>query len=414
MNRPKVVIIGGGFGGLTAAKKLGNKNCEVILIDKTNHHLFQPLLYQVATAALSPGDIAVPLRAILNNYKNIEVLMGEVLSVDVENNKVILKDSEIEFNYLIVAPGSSHSYFGKTEWEKFAPGLKTVKDALHLREKMLLAFEKAERYAETEDISKYMTFVIVGAGPTGVEMAGAIAEITKRNIVRDFRNINPADAKIYLIEGSDRVLVAYDEKLSRKAEADLEKMGVSVILGNHVTEVTADGVRYGDNFIQTENIIWAAGNAVNGLTKSLNTELDRAGRVIVENDCSLKEHRNIFIIGDAAFLKDKKNKPLPGIAPVAIQQAKYVSKLILTQTPKEERKPFHYFNKGTMATIGRAKAVAEFSAFGISGLVAWLLWSFIHIMYLIGFRNRYMVMSEWIWNYVTNKSEIRLITNTKI
>ena len=411
MSRKKVVIIGGGFGGLNVAKKLTNTNLDVILIDKTNHHLFQPLLYQVATAALSPGDIATPIRAVLKKAKNIKVLMAEVTNINKSDKELLLDNGEtIQFDYLIIAVGSRHSYFGKDEWEEHAPGLKTVSDALAIREKMLYAFEKAEMAKTNEEIDKYLTFVIVGGGPTGVELAGAIAEISKISMLKDFRNIDPSKTKIILVEGTDRILGAYHESLSKAAKKSIESLGVNVILKKLVTNIDENGVTIDDVYYETKNVIWAAGNEASPLLKTLDTEIDRAGRVIVNNDCSIKDEENIFVIGDAAnFIENEK--PLPGIAPVAIQQARYVADLIKHCVSGSNRKPFKYFDKGSMATIGRAKAIMQVGNFKTSGFFAWLSWVFVHIMYLIGFRNRYMVMSGWIWYYINMKNGIRLITN---
>ncbi len=420
MKRPVVVIIGGGFGGLTTAKALKNANVDIVLIDKTNHHLFQPLLYQVATAALSPGDIAAPIRAILKDQKNVKVIMGEVISINRNKRTVCFEDREIHFDYLVIAPGSRHSYFGKNEWEKFAPGLKTIDDAIRIREKILLAFEEAERLTfeatETENQNinpeKYLTFVIVGGGPTGVEIAGAIAEIAKHTMLKDFRFIDPANAKIILVEAMDRILLMYSPELSEKAKQDLEKIGVKVMLNTMVEDVNESGVKLKDKeFIETPNVIWAAGNVTLPIMQTLNSELDRAGRAIVQKDLTIPGEQNIFVIGDAANAKDEEGNVLPGIAPVALQQGKYVAKIIRENTKSGDRKPFEYFDKGKMATIGRAKAIAEVWKLKLSGFTAWLAWSFIHVMYLIGYRNRYRVMAEWVWLYFTRKNGIRLITN---
>jgi len=414
MNKKKVVIIGGGFGGITAAKQLKKYNLDITIIDKTNHHLFQPLLYQVATAALSPGDIAIPIRSIFKGLKNIEVIMAEVLSVNKEESFIQLKDRKIYFDYLIMAPGSSHSYFGKEEWEKNAPGLKSLNDALAIREKILCSFEEAEIIKNKNEQEPYLTFVIVGGGPTGVEMAGAIAEIAKQTMLKDFKNINPIETKIYLVEAYQRILTAYSEHLSEIAKKDLEKMGVYVVVNTKVTNVSQSGVTLGEKFIKTKNIIWAAGNEASPLLKSLNVELDRAGRVLVENDLSIKGCPNIFVIGDAANLKNKNSELLPGIAPVAIQQGKYVAKLIGSNKDISERKPFEYFDKGTMATLGKAKAVAKIRRFEFSQFAAWFLWSFVHIFFLITFRNRFRVMAEWIWCYFTSRRGVRLITRRSL
>ncbi|HOI29738.1 MAG TPA: NAD(P)/FAD-dependent oxidoreductase [Melioribacteraceae bacterium] len=407
--RNKVVIIGGGFGGLSAAKALKNADVEITLIDKTNHHLFQPLLYQVATAALSPADIAAPIRSILRYQKNAKVIMGEVKGIDTVNRKVILDDDQFEFDYLIAAIGSRHSYFGKDEWENYAPGLKTMDDALQIRESILLAFEKAERLNDPDLIEKYLTFVIVGGGPTGVELAGAISEIARNTMLKDFRNIDTSRTNVILVEAAGRLLSQFDPDLSRKAKEDIEKLGVKVVLNSSVTMINENGVFLNDELIQTNNVIWAAGNSVSGILKELYAEYDRAGRVIVEDDCSIKNHPEIFVIGDAALFKENE-KILPAIAPVAIQQGKFVAKIIAKGIGKEARPRFKYFDKGIMATIGKAKAVMQISGFKTSGLFAWLSWVFIHILYLISFRNRYKVLVEWIWLYITNRNGIRLIT----
>lgn len=357
--KPKVVIIGGGFGGLNAAKVLKKKDVDIKLIDKTNHHLFQPLLYQVATAALSPGDIAVPLRAILSNQKNVEVIMGEVTNVDRDNKLVYLKDDTLEYNYLIVASGASHSYFGNEHWEKHAPGLKTIKDALTIRERILLSFEKAERFIDKEDIDKYTTFVVVGGGPTGVEVAGAIAEISKKTMLKDFRKIDPSLTRIILAEGMPRILNTYDPDLSEKAKKSLEDLGVEVRVNTFVTEITENGVKLGDEFIETTNVLWGAGNKASSILKSLDTEIDKMGRVIVNNDCSIPGDSSVFVIGDAAAFFETEEKTLPGVAPVAIQQGKYVAGIITKNYQSTERPVFNYFDKGNLATIGRARAIMQ-------------------------------------------------------
>ena len=405
----RIVIIGAGFGGITAAKELINSDNHIVIIDKTNHHLFQPLLYQVATAALSPGDIAKPIRSVFKDHKNIEVLLGNVKSIDIVNHKVFYNDSVVEYDYLILSPGSTHSYFGKNEWSQFAPGLKTLNDALKIREKILLSLEKAEMIEDENERKKYLSFVIVGGGPTGVELAGAISEIVNKNILPDFRNISSESTKVYLVEAMSGVLNAYPQKLTLKAKEDLEKLGVKVILNKKVTDINKDGVRVEDEFIETKNIIWAAGNQVSDLIKQVTKNIDRSGRAIVNKDLSIDEDKNIFIIGDSAFVKDKKGNSLPAIAPVAIQQGKFVGKLLKSGREKNLGKEFHYFDKGMMATIGKAKAVAVVKGFQLSGLFAWLAWCVIHIFYLISFRNRLRVMAEWIWYYITNRPGIRLI-----
>ncbi|MFC2133097.1 NAD(P)/FAD-dependent oxidoreductase [Bacteroidota bacterium] len=412
MKKPKVIIIGGGFGGLNAAKALRHADVNILLVDKTNYHLFQPLLYQVATAALSPGDIATPIRAVLRKQKNVTVIMGEVISIDKKNQKIkLVIGEEINFDYLIIATGSRHSYFGNDNWGKAAPGLKTVSDALKIRERVLLSFERAERFYNKIDVDQYLKFVIVGGGPTGVEIAGAIAEISKKTMLRDFRRIDPAKTEIILVEAGNKILPAFDSGLSETAERELKALGVTVKVNNRVTEISEEGVQLNDEFVKTRNVIWAAGNEASYILKSLNTELDGNGRVIVNDDCSIKDHENIFVIGDAAHNLDKNKDPLPGIAPVAIQQGKYVAKIIADNKKKGDRISFRYFDKGTMATIGRAKAIGQIGRLKFSGFPAWLVWSFVHIMYLIDFRNRYMVMTEWMWYYFSNKKQIRLITN---
>jgi NADH dehydrogenase len=412
--KKKVVIIGGGFGGLTTAKKLGKSDHEVILIDKTNHHLFQPLLYQVATAALSPADIAAPLRSILRNQKYTKVVMGEVTRIDVNLKKVHMGESEIEFDYLVVSIGSQHSYFGKIEWENYAPGLKTISDALSIRERVLISFEKAERATSPSVIEKYTTFVIVGGGPTGVEIAGALAEIAKKTMLKDFRNIDPSKTKIILVEAGNYILSAYDPTLSQNAKKALEEMGVTVLTNRKVNEINSRGVIIDDQFIETENIIWAAGNEIPSVIKTLDAKTDNAGRVIVQDDLSIPNNSDVFVIGDAALVLDENQKPLPGVCPVAIQQGNYVAKLISREIPVEKRKAFKYFDKGSMATIGRARAVMQLGKIKISGFFAWLAWVFIHILYLIGFRNRYKVLAEWIWFYISHRNGIRLITNKNL
>ncbi len=405
-----MVIVGGGFGGLTAAKQLIKSDVQIILIDKTNHHLFQPLLYQVATAALSPGDIAIPIRAIFSGKRNIEVIMEEVLSVDKNNSFVQLSDRKIEFDYLILSPGASHSYFGNDSWENDAPGLKTLSDALGIREKILCSFEEAEISGDKNMRDMYLTFVIIGGGPTGVEMAGAIAEISKQTMMKDFRKIKPAETKVILLEAAPRILSAYSEKLSFIAQEDLEEMGVRVMTNTKVINVSGNSVTTTNEMINTNNIIWAAGNQASSLLQTLNTDLDKAGRVFVNDDLSIKDYPNIFVIGDAAHAKDKNGNLLPGIAPVAMQQGKYAAKLITAEPLNGNRKPFVYFDKGMMATIGKAKAIAKIRKLEFSRFFAWFLWSFIHIFFLITFRNRFRVMAEWIWYYFTSRRGVRLIT----
>jgi NADH:ubiquinone reductase (H+-translocating) len=406
----RVVIVGGGFGGLNAAKNLRKANMDLVLLDKTNHHLFQPLLYQVATAALSPGEIAYPIREIFRKQKNTMVVMGEASSIDKEKKQVILANGDlIGYDYLVLATGARHSYFGNDQWEPFAPGLKTITDALKIRERILVSFEKAERLDSIAEASKFLSFVVIGGGPTGVEMAGAIAEIAHTTLFNNFRRIRPEKSKIYLIEALPHILPVYSERLSNEAKKDLEKLGVRVITGKKVTNISHEGVQVEEMFIESHNVIWAAGNQASPLLKTLNVPLDRQGRVIVEPDLTIPEHPEIFVIGDACHAKGKDEKPLPGIAPVAIQQGKYVSKIIKESLPAGKRPPFQYFDKGSMATIGRGKAIATIGKIEFGGFLAWLAWGVIHIAYLIGFRNRTGVILEWITVFLTGQRGVRLI-----
>lgn len=406
-----VVIVGGGFGGIAAAKALRRTDCRVTLIDKRNHHLFQPLLYQVATAALSPGDIAVPIRAIFSRNKNIETVLGEVTEINKVDNKLTLSDGEvIPFDTLLLAPGARYNYFGNNEWKEFAPGLKTLNNALSIREQILVSLEKADKIKDPEERKTFLTYAIIGGGPTGVEMAGAIAEIAKRNMMRDFRNIRPDETDVLLIEAGDRILNGYPPSLSEKAKSDLEKMGVTVHLNNPVEDIKKNGVQIHDRFVKTPNIVWAAGVEASPLIKALDCKTDRTGRAMVNPDLTVPGSDNIFVIGDAAYLEDESGTPLPALAPVALQQGKYVAKHVRNQLKGKTVKPFSYTDKGNMATIGRASAVAEIRGLKFSGVIAWLLWSLIHIFFLIGFRNRFRVFAEWIWHYLTFKRGVRLIT----
>lgn len=413
MSVTKVVILGGGFGGINAAKMLGSSKFDVLLIDKTNHHLFQPLLYQVASASLSPADIAVPIRELLSPYDNITVLMGEVAKIDKEQKTVSLVNGEqIPYEYLIIALGARHSYFGKEQWETWAPGLKTLSDALKIRERILMSFEIAERCDRISEAEKYLNFVIIGGGPTGVEMAGAIAEIAYETMLKNFRRIDTSKTKIYLIEGSPHILPAYPAELAAKAQKYLERYGVHVMAGKRVTSISQDGVEVDGSIIPTKNIVWAAGNQASPVVHSLGVPLDKQGRVIVEADLTVPGFPEIFVIGDAASAKDKKGNPLPGLAPVAVQQGRYVSILLRRKIPKQDRPPFKYFDKGTMATVGKTKAVGMFGNFQFSGFIAWLGWCFIHILYLIGFRNRLIVLTQWLFTYFSPQRGARLINQS--
>lgn len=409
MANKKVVIIGCGFGGLEAAKLLAKGNFDIVIIDKTNYHLFQPLLYQVATAALSPADIAIPIRSIFSKRKNVQVIMEKAVSIDRESKTVHFENYQITYDYLIVATGTMHSYFGHGEWEQFAPGLKDLKDAIGIREKILESLELAEKIADEKERQKYLNFVIVGGGPTGVELAGAIAEIAKKTMMNDFRNFSTEDTRVYLIEGLPRILSTYPEILSEKAKKSLENLGVEVILNERVVGVTNEGVKFGNRYIESKNIIWAAGNEANKLLKTLNTELDRAGRIIVEKNLAVKGSKEVFVIGDAAVFKDEKGDYLPAVAQVAIQEGRFVAKLLLNDLNDMDKKIFKYIDKGSMATIGRARAIAVIKGLKLSGFIAWLSWSFIHILFLIGFRNRFRVMLEWAWYYIKYNHGIRLI-----
>jgi NADH dehydrogenase len=407
----KVVIIGGGFGGLNVAKATNHAKLDVLLIDKTNHHLFQPLLYEVATAALSPGEIATPLREVLRHQENTTVIMGEVVKIDKKNRQITIANGDIiGYDYLVISIGARHSYFGREDWERFALGLKTINDALKIREQVLISFEKAERLDSISEAAKYLNFVIIGGGPTGVEMAGAIAEIANKTMFKNFRRIKPEESKIYLLEALPQILPMYTDKLSRHAVTALEKMGVKVLTGKKVTDISESGVTIEGMLIESKNIIWAAGNQVSSMLQTLDVPLDRAGRVIVGPDLSIPEHPELFVIGDAAHCIGKDGKPLPGVAPVAVQEGRYVAKIIKNATPKEKRQPFVYFDKGSMATIGKAKAIAMVGKFQCSGFFAWLMWAFVHIVYLIGFRNRLGVMLEWGTTMFTGERGVRIIT----
>ncbi len=406
---PRVVIVGAGFGGLNAARLLARLPVHVIVVDRKNHHTFQPLLYQVATAGLSPGEIAAPIRWILGGRKNVEVLMEEVTNFDLDRHLVITQDQEIPYDYLIVAAGATHAYFGHEEWEPLAPGLKTIEDALEIRRRVLLAFELAERRA-SDDAS--LNFVVVGGGPTGVELAGTLAEISRHVLAHEFRNIDPRRTHIILLEGGPRVLPAYPEDLSHSAEKQLRRLGVDVRTSTMVTGVEPGAIRMGENCLPAAVILWAAGVAASPLGKKLGAQIDRAGRVLVQPDLSLPVHPEVFVIGDLAALKDEHGKMLPGVAPVAIQEGKFVAHTIARELNGQGRTNFHYFDKGSLATIGRAAAVAQFGKIHISGFIAWLSWLFIHIFFLIGFRNRLIVLIQWAWSYFTYQRGARLITGS--
>ncbi|MEX1212556.1 MAG: NAD(P)/FAD-dependent oxidoreductase [Balneolaceae bacterium] len=411
-----IVIVGGGFGGISVAIGLKRSGAKVTLIDKTNHHLFQPLLYQVATAALSPGDIAAPIREVIGKNSGVKVLLGEVVGVQPDKKILSLRNGRsISYDRLVLAPGAQYNYFGHDDWKSHAPSLKSMADALEIRERILLSLEQAEQIENPEERERYLSFVIVGGGPTGVEMAGAIAEIAKRNMMRDFSNLSKNESRIYLVEAAPQILNGYPPSLAEKARTMLEEMGVRVLLNTPVKEITKGRVQFPEGGIESANIIWAAGVAASPLLGDLGTDRDRSGRVVVRGDLSLASHPEIHVIGDAAHLKDEDGVPLPAIAPVALQQGRYLAKrlrrMLKGEQPDPESDPFRYTDKGTMATIGRAKAVADIRGFKLSGFPAWVLWSFVHILFLIGFRNRFRVFVEWMWFYFTFKRGVRLITN---
>jgi NADH:quinone reductase (non-electrogenic) len=408
-----LVIIGGGFGGIAAARALKRAPVRITMVDRRNHHLFQPLLYQVATAALNPSDIASPIRRILRRQRNASVILGEATSIDTRGKIVQLRDGEVAYDYLIVASGATHSYFGHDEWLEPAPGLKTLEDAVEIRRRVLVAYEAAEREVDAAEIGSWMTFVIIGAGPTGVEMAGALAEISRRVLERDFRKIDPGKARIVLIEAGPKVLPAMSPESSASARRQLERLGVEVITDSPVTAVDDRGVMHGGARIDSRTVIWAAGVAASPLGKALgaiaDVKLDRAGRVIVNQDLSVPGAEGVYVIGDLASISSD-GKPVPGLSPAAMQEGRHAAKNILRSIRGEPTIPFHYRDKGTLATIGKAAAVADIAGLHLSGLVAWLMWLFVHIFFLIGFRNRFIVIVEWAWTYVRNDRGARLIT----
>ena len=407
---PQVVIVGAGFGGLRAARALKRGDVRITVIDRRNYHLFQPLLYQVATAGLSPNDIAYPIRAALRRQKNTRVFLAEVVAIDTKRRKVILQDGEVEYDYLILATGAGHSYFGHPEWETYAPGLKSIEDALEIRRRILLAFEMAERETDEERRRALLTYVIIGGGPTGVELAGAIAEIAYTVMVQDFRSIRPQDARIILVEAGTRILPFMPESLSLKAEAALKRLGVEIVTNSPVTAVHQGMVMAGAQTIRAGTVLWAAGVEPSPLARSLCVPLDDVGRVLVNPDLSIPGHPEVFVIGDLAAFVDETGKPLPGLAAVAVQQGRHVARNILRMCNGLPSEPFHYVDLGTMATIGRAAAVVNFNWITLSGFVAWVIWIFVHILLLIGFRNRFVVLFDWAWSYVSFQRSARLIT----
>jgi NADH dehydrogenase len=410
--RPRVVIVGGGFGGLYAARSLARAPVEVTLVDRRNHHLFQPLLYQVATAALSPSDIAAPLRRILRHQANVEVLLAEVQGIEPAARRVLLDDDDsLAYDYLILASGASHSYFGHDEYAPWAPGLKSIEDAVEIRRRVLTAYERAEREADPVERDAYMTFVVVGGGPTGVELAGALAEIARRTLPGEFTHIDPRRARVLLVEGLDRVLPTYPPSLSASARAQLEKLGVEVRLSARVTRVDDAGVCVGGERLASHAVMWAAGVQASPLGRALGAPLDRAGRVKVLPDLSVPGAPGLFVIGDLAAV-ESDGKPVPGVAPAAIQEGRHTAANIERLVRGQPTRPFRYRDKGSIATIGRAAAVADFGRLRMSGFLAWVAWLVIHILFLIGFRNRLVVLIDWAWAYFTGDRSARLIRNT--
>ncbi len=408
--RPRIVVIGGGFGGLKAAESLARLPVQITVVDRKNHHTFQPLLYQVATAGLSPADIAAPIREILAKHENVEVLLGEVVGFDLERRLVKLHGAELPYDYLVVAAGASHAYFGHDDWEPLAPGLKTIEDALEIRRRVLLAFEIAEREAVLTGQHWPLNFVIVGAGPTGVELAGTLAEIARKSLAHNFRAIDPQKTRVLLVEAGPSVLSTYPEDLRNSAVKQLHRLGVEVRTNAPVTDIREGEVRIGDEAVPAAIVLWAAGVSASPLGRALGAPVDRAGRVLVEADLSIPGHPEVFVIGDLASLKAAEGKLLPGVAPVAMQQGKWVGRQVAADLAGNPRQPFRYLDKGSLATIGRAAAIAQFGRVHISGYFAWLAWLFIHILFLIGFRNRLIVMISWAWSYITFKRGARLIT----
>ena len=411
---PRVVIVGGGFGGLSAAKALGGAPVDVTLVDRRNHHVFQPLLYQVATATLSPGDIASPIRWILRSHRNVHVLLAEVAKVDVAGRKLDLADGgSLPYDYAIVAPGASHAYFGHDEWAPIAPGLKSLDDALEIRRRMLTAFEHAEREVDHDARDRLLTFVIVGGGPTGVELAGTLAEMARRTIREEFRNIVTSRTRIVLVDAGPSVLAAFPEPLQDVARRSLQRLGVEVVERTQVTSIDAGGVRLGDHYLPAGTIVWAAGVAASPLVATLGTPLDRAGRAIVEPDLSIPGHPEVFVVGDAAAFLHQGDTPLPGVAQVAMQGAAHVARMILRRITGQPTETFRYRNYGHMAIVGRGSAVADFGWLWLTGFIAWMGWLFLHIAQLIGFRNRASVFVQWAAAYITRQRSVRLITGRR-
>jgi NADH:ubiquinone reductase (H+-translocating) len=413
-HRPRLVIVGAGFGGLTAAKSLADAPIDITVIDQHNHHLFQPLLYQVATAALSPADIASPIRAILHGQRNASVMLAKVTGIDVAKREVLSGDRRVPFDYLILATGAQHAYFGHEDWSAYAKGIKTIDDATALRSRILLAFERAEIETDPGERARLLNFVIVGGGATGVEMAGALAELARKTLAGEFRAVDPADARIILVEGGTRLLPNFDERLSEITKRSLEELGVEVRLATTVTGFDDAGVLLADERIEARTIIWGAGVQASQSARWLGAESDRAGRVKVAPDLSVAGHPNIFVIGDTAHVLDMDGKPLPGVAPVAKQEGRYVAKVIRARVQGRDMTPFRYRDPGALATIGRKRAVVQYRRFRLSGYLAWWLWGIAHIYFLIGFRNRLVVAMNWAWIYASFQRGARLITGSDV
>lgn len=408
VNRPRIIIVGGGY----TAFGLRHAEADIVVIDRSNHHLFQPLLYEVATAALAGPDVATPIRKILARQKNTTVLLAEATGIDTARRVLTLKDGEIDYDYLVVATGVTHSYFGNEEWAAHAPGLKTLADAHEIRRRILLAYERAEREADLERRLEWLRFVVVGGGPTGVEVSGAMADIARRTLARDFRNFDPREAEILLLEGGDRILSAYPAALAAKAVGQLERLGVRVRTSTQVTGIDANGVLVGDERIRARTVVWAAGVRASSLLASLPGERDRAGRAIVSPNLSLPSYPEIFVIGDAARV-ESENGPVPGVAPAAIQMGSLTARNLLRALAGTPTEPFRYKDKGSLATIGRAAAIADFGSVKFAGFFAWMVWLVVHIFFLIGFRNRFIVMFEWAWLYITYQRSARVILDPK-
>ncbi len=413
-NRPRVAIIGGGFGGIAAARALAEAPVDITLIDRRNYHLFQPLLYQVAMAGLSPNEIAYPIRSMLSKQANCTVVLDEVRGVDLANRRLQLIDNALPYDYLILATGSQNSFFGRDEWKDYAMGLKDVDDAVEIRRRVLLSFETAENESDPEKRKRLLTFVLIGGGPTGVELAGALSELAHKALARDFRHIDPSSAEIILLNGSDQILAAYPADLAHEAASCLRRLGVQIRSNARVTNITADGVEVGSQRIPSATVIWAGGVSGTPLAASLGVKIDRAGRIEVEKDLSVPGHRNVFAIGDACVFLHQDGKPLPGLAPAAMQQGKAAAQSILDDLAGRKRSTFHYHHKGSLATIGRKAAIADFGAVRLKGAIAWWAWLFIHIYFLIGFRNRLIVLLDWLWSYVSYQLSSRLITGHRM